>query len=74
MEEDYNVVACRPVAGQQPSLSNSFKNKHVSTATVGYNNNGNPNRHERNNGTATQEQCFLDSLCQDVMSRADRVS
>jgi hypothetical protein len=42
MEDNYNVVACRPVAGQRPFLSKSFKNKHVSTATVGYNNNGNP--------------------------------
>jgi hypothetical protein len=39
----FTAVACRPGAGQRPQnkqIYSSFANKHVSTATIGYNNNG----------------------------------
>jgi hypothetical protein len=50
-------------------LSSRSAIKHVSTATIGYNNNGNSYRHEHNNDTATKELCFLCGPCQDVLSR-----
>jgi hypothetical protein len=54
---------------QQALLSKGSENKHFSTARMKYNNNGNPNRYERNNVTATDELCFLHGPCRNVISR-----
>jgi hypothetical protein len=42
---------------QQPSLSNSFAKKHLSTAAIGYKING--------------KRCFLCCPCQDIISRTN---
>jgi hypothetical protein len=52
-------MTAKEAAIQQSLLSNGFANKHVSKATMGYNNNRNPNTHECNSGRATDEPWFL---------------
>jgi hypothetical protein len=48
-------------------LSNASANQHVSTSTIGQKRNLNLNRQERNNGTETEEWCFLFGQLQNVI-------
>jgi hypothetical protein len=55
-----DIVACGPITRQWPWNKQTAVAKHrLCKQTCFHGKNGNPNRHERNNGIATEELSFL---------------